>query len=304
MKLNIKLCLLHVAGGSSMMKALKNVVTFFLLLAKQGSSEIAASITKSLTHSNRRDQQTCQSGFTFNTCANCCGYKFASKSDLSNAIGQYFYDKLAGKNSSDMNCWDVSSIHDMSTLFFEFNGRYSNAVYFDEPIGCWDVSSVTTMWSMFAYTHFNQSIGNWDVSKVTDMSGMFYGATKFNQDIGNWDVSKVVNMNGMFYQASSFNQTISNWNVSRVTNMHQMFLLATSFNQAVSNWNVSKVANMYQMFYYATNFNQDLCAWYNKLLSTTVVGSMFLGSGCTNKTAPDFLVMKSFCQACTCNESK
>jgi len=111
-------------------------------------------------------------------------------------------------------------------------------------------------------------------------------------------------MNGMFYQASSFNQTISNWNVSRVTNMHQMFLLATSFNQAVSNWNVSKVANMYQMFYYATNFNQDLCAWYNKLLSTTVVGSMFLGSGCTNKTAPDFLVMKSFCQACTCNESK
>jgi surface protein len=119
---------------------------------------------------------TCPAGFTFNTCANCCGYKFTTKDDLRGA--EYNYPGNQG-TFGEMKCWDVSSITDMSSLF-----SYSQL---NEPIGCWNVGSVTTMFGMFASaTNFNQPIENWNVGSVTNMYGKFYNAIKFNQDLCPW----------------------------------------------------------------------------------------------------------------------
>ncbi len=181
-------------------------------------------------------------------------------------------------------------------------------------IGNWDVSSVTDMSNMFYYaTSFNGNISLWDVSNVTDMSSMFRGASSFNGDISGWDVSSVTNMSSMFKNASSFNQDISGWNVSNVIDMIGMFLnpqslsdenkcainesFSTNLNwpynwssycqtlinndnihQAVdewiadsvsaeanyghiSNWDVSNVTNMNNLFQGAVNFNSDISLW-------------------------------------------
>ena len=139
-------------------------------------------------------------------------------------------DKIHG-----MNDWDVSSVTDMSYMFY-------GASLFNQDIGNWDVSSVTDLGGMFNRApSFNQDIGNWDVSSVTDMSYMFYNTSLFNQDIGNWDVSSVTDMTAMFHSASSFNQDIGNWDVSSVTGNGGMFYDPSLFNQDIGNWDVSSV---------------------------------------------------------------
>jgi surface protein len=269
---------------------------------------------KELSHSSRRDlQQTCASGFTYNACVGCCGYKFTTKTALQDAVNGYPGNLGA---YGVMNCWDVSSITDMSYLF-SYNSlnepigcwnvasvttmydMFDGATDFNQPIGNWNVSSVTDMEYMFFYApNFNQPIGNWNVGSVTDMELMFYGATNFNQPIGNWNVDSVIDMYGMFEYATNFNQPIGNWNVSSVTDMGYMFYNAPNFNQPIGNWNVGSVTNIGYMFYNATNFNQDLCLWYKKLPSTTTVTNIFDGTSCPNKAIPDFQAKASFCQAC------
>jgi surface protein len=227
---------------------------------------------QSISSSVNRNLQTCTSpGFTFNACANCCGYKFANDLQvLESAVSGYPNNQ---GTYGEMNCWDVSDITDM-------HGLFDSKDSFDEPIGCWDVS------------------------KVTDMKYMFKGATKFNQTIGNWDVSKVTDMSIMFSYATSFNQPLGNWDVSIVYDMFGMFWGATNFNQAIGNWNISKVTEMSHMFFEATNLNQDLCAWYNHMQNTTNVYNMLFRSGCTHPDDPNLSTKSFFCQTCNCSEGK
>jgi surface protein len=118
-----------------------------------------------------------------------------------------------------------------------------------------DVSSVTDMSLLFFDSPFNGSIDQWDVSNVTDMGYMFHNATAFNQPIGSWDVSKVADMGSMFSSAAAFNQPIDKWNVSKALSMRGMFSGATSFNQVLGRWDVSKVHDVRLMFYKALNFS-------------------------------------------------
>ncbi len=54
----------------------------------------------------------CMEGFTFNSCASCCGFKFSTRGDLITAVNDYDVS-LYGQ----MKCWDVSSITDLTNLF-------------------------------------------------------------------------------------------------------------------------------------------------------------------------------------------
>jgi surface protein len=276
-------------------------VKFLLLVPKLASSFAAPSNDKEISHSSRRDLQvTCTGGLVLNACANCCGYQFTTREDLQDAVNAYSQDKTTADNTyGEINCWDVSSITDMSILFY--------LSPLNEPIECWNVGSVTDMTSMFYdATNFNQPIGNWNVGSVTNMYAMFAYATNFNQSIGNWNVGSVTDMASMFDGATNFNQPIGNWNVGSVTNMYNMFYGATNFNQPIGNWTVGSVTNMGSMFFGATKFNQDLCSWYNKLPSTTTFTDyydepIFDGTSCPNKAIPDLQVKASFCRTCQTN---
>jgi surface protein len=88
-------------------------------------------------------------------------------------------------------------------------------------------------------TFFNQPIGNWNTSNVTRMggfnAGLFRNATSFNQDISNWDVSNVTSMEQIFDGATSFNQDIGSWNVSNVTNFNSFMGGKTAANYSATN---------------------------------------------------------------------
>merc|ERR1712238_360161 len=74
--------------------------------------------------------------------------------------------------NGDVSTWDVSSVKDMSAMFYE-------ATEFNSDVSDWVVSSVKNMGAMFG----NAKELNGDVSSVKDMSGMFYGASEFNQQM-------------------------------------------------------------------------------------------------------------------------
>ncbi|MFW9963828.1 MAG: BspA family leucine-rich repeat surface protein, partial [Candidatus Sifarchaeia archaeon] len=183
------------------------------------------------------------------TSGNMNGWDVSSVTNMSEMFyGAYTFNQ-------DISDWDVSSVIDMSWMFYD-------ALAFNQDISAWDVSSVTDMsWMFYQAYAFNQDISAWDVSSVTDMSYMFFYAYVFNQDISAWDVSSVTDMSWMFYQAYAFNQDISAWDVSSVTAMSGMFYGALAFNQDISAWDVSSVTAMSGMFYYALAFNQDISAW-------------------------------------------
>lgn len=159
------------------------------------------------------------------------------------------------KGTNEFSLWDVSSITDMSTMFYGTD--------FDQPIGTWNVSQVSDMNNMFGESAFNQNIGDWNVGNITNMEAMFSFATEFNQDISTWNVSNVESMATMFEAAGSFNQPIGIWNVSKVTNMYGMFAVVNSFDQDLGAWNVGYVENMNNMFYASLSMSQDN---YDKLL--------------------------------------
>lgn len=159
------------------------------------------------------------------------------------------------KGNSSFNNWDVSSVEDMSNMFYacrEFNQNINN----------WNTSNVTNFSFMFNFAEaFNQPLNNWNTAKVTDMSYMFYGASNFNQNIDSWNTANVTNMKSMFTSAIAFNQPLNSWDMSKVTDISSMFNLATSFNQPLNSWNTQSVTNMNSTFSLTEAFNQNINSW-------------------------------------------
>ena len=156
--------------------------------------------------------------------------------------------------TANLGTWDVSNVLNMESLFEGVAIPFSN-------LGSWNVSSVTNMSSMFKDVGIAPAnIGTWNVSNVTNMSEMFANAG-FNANINAWDVSNVSNMSNMFKGTVLFNKDLGSWDVSSVTDMTGMFNDAIAFNQDLGTWNVSGVTDMSRMFYGATAFNQDIGSW-------------------------------------------
>ena len=170
---------------------------------------------------------------------------------------------------------NLSAVTNMSRMFY-------NATSFNGDISSWDVSSVADMSWMFYLSRFNGDISSWDVSSVTDMNGMFW-KSDFNGDISSWDVSSVTGMSVMFSDAQSFNGDLSTWDVSSVTDMHGMFA-GSPFTGDLSTWDVSSVTDMSRMFVKSTfngthmfsmfsstaSFDQNLGNWYITIDNTSI----------------------------------
>ncbi len=156
---------------------------------------------------------------------------------------------------SNMNRWDVSTVNDMSALFF-------GAKKFNKKIGKWNVKNVDDMSSIFfEASNFNRNIGDWNTGNVNSLTSAFKDAKSFNQDIGEWDVSSVSRMDKMFSGAESFNKSLKEWDTSNVKNMEEAFSYADNFNKDISKWDVSSVKSMERMFWHAERFNKDISSW-------------------------------------------
>ena len=301
------------------MKRLTQVLWAVNLLFSRQCKSITISHDSARKKTRRPLQITCtDTNLTSNSCCGGCGFIFDTKNKLEEAVRKIASDPATViQTYGSVNCWDVSSITDMSYLFYEFHS-------FNEPIGCWNVSKVTNMGNMFfkaksfnqpihtwnisrvSYmerafalaTSFDQPLDTWDTKSVVYMGHMFEEAANFNQPIGSWDVSNVTNMEAMFTNAPKFNQPIGAWNMSRVTSTTYMFFHALSFDQPLAAWDVSKVTTMSLMFGGATRFNQDLCPWYELLGENTTVEKMLHSTNCTDLSDPDLDTKLSFCQIC------
>jgi hypothetical protein len=156
---------------------------------------------------------------------------------------------------SNIGTWDVSTITDMSYMFY-------NATNFNDPIGAWDVSNVKYFTGMFEGARlFNQPLDTWQTSSAVWLGGMFAGASSFNQPLNSWTTDSVVGLREMFKWDTSFNQPLDNWNTSNVVYFDGVFAGASHFNQPLGAWNTNKAGSMASMFNGATTFNQALDMW-------------------------------------------
>ncbi len=210
--------------------------------------------------------------------------------------------------SGSFSKWDVSSVTNMTNMFFGcFNFLGNGIEYWDvgnctnfyqiffavhdleAPIGVWDMSSATNIGGMFrSNNRFNQDIDAWDVSNVQQFSHVFAGANSFTQDLPSWDMSSATTCHAMF--SSKYNGDITTWTfTSTIKDMSWMFASNTTFNQDISKWNVASVTNMSNMLGNASSFDQDLTGW--NIGSVTNMATMLNNCGMSQANYDAFLIM-------------
>ncbi|MDY3133173.1 MAG: BspA family leucine-rich repeat surface protein, partial [Campylobacter lanienae] len=162
-----------------------------------------------------------------------------------------------------LNSWDVSSVANMSVMFFScdnFNQPLNNwrdkpsQKLIDKlPLRCFIERKIVNnktryypktkdeLRSLVVAESLN--LGDIDISAITDMSELFYesGREDFS-GIESWDVSSVTNMSWMFAGCENFNQLLDNWDVSSVTDMRGMF-----YGCEINDENKPKFTNIYDL---------------------------------------------------------
>ena len=156
---------------------------------------------------------------------------------------------------SSIKKWNVSSVEDMSGLFFDDINIKSL-----EGIEGWDISNVINMSEMFSGERNKQmqieslnELRKWNTSKLENMSSMFACNTKLEtlEGLENWDTSNIKNMRRLFDYNLNLKDAlaIKNWNTSNVTNLECMFQHTYKLEKIdVSNWNTSNVIYMNHLF--------------------------------------------------------
>ncbi len=220
-------------------------------------------------------------GYSDGTGFPCIAFKESVDADKILTIEQWGNIKWDSMNGAFEGCVNLdcvaSDTPDLSKQGIDLSAMFlgCSKLVGTKAFNNWDVSKVAKFQGTFSGAKlFNQPIGNWTVSGANFMAGMFDGAETFNQDLSNWNVSNVINMAMMFRGATAFNQNLSSWNISKVTMLNEMFKNATSFNNGDPGnngarpltWTMKDGANItsgsfWNLFESATAFNQDISSW-------------------------------------------
>jgi len=222
-------------------------------------------------------------------------------------LGAMFLGAEALGGAGSFATWDVSSVTDMTNMFF---GCF---VFTGMGIESWDVSNCTNFTQMFFAAHImSAGIGSWNMSSATNIGGMFRSANNFNVDVNAWDVSNVTTFNHCFNN-TSMTYDLDNWDMSSAVTIHAMFGSSNyngditgwtfgpniqdvswifagngTFNRDISGWAVGPATNFSNMFSNSSSFNQDLTGW--DLTSATNLTTMLNNCGMSTANYDAFLV--------------
>ena len=160
---------------------------------------------------------------------------------------------------------DAPDLSNVTSLFDAF--RACRAIG-SPDLSNWDVSTVTNMSGVFFFTNFNGNVTTWDVGSVTDFS-LAFAQTSINQDITGWNIGERVTGNiimaQMFAFAKSFDQDISVWDMSKVSDALQMLRSTDSFDYDLGGWDISSIAYMTDFLngagLSAENYDSTLIGW-------------------------------------------
>ncbi len=81
---------------------------------------------------------SCSKNEVYSDCCNGCGHFFTSSEELKMAVEDFRSNSSsATQEYGFMNCWDVSSITDMTKIFYREEAENSEDAI-NEPIQCWN----------------------------------------------------------------------------------------------------------------------------------------------------------------------
>ena len=157
------------------------------------------------------------------------------------------------------NCFDTSSVTDMSLMF------QNCASLTSLDVSSFDTSNVTHMIFMFNLCESLTSLdlSGFDTSSVTGMSVMFQNCASLTSlDLSGFDTSNVTKMAGMFSNCKDLTSLdLSGFDTSNVADMSNMFRSCTSLtNLNLSSFDASAVTKMDSMFYGCDNLPDIICS--------------------------------------------
>ena len=211
------------------------------------------------------------------------------------------------------NCFDTSSVTDMSAMFidctsltsldlsdFDTSSVTDMSAMFDHctdltslDLSGFDTSSVTNMGAMFqkCASLTSLDVSSFDTSNVTDMFFMFNICESLTSlDLASFDTSNVIDMSYMFASCERLTGLdLSGFDTSNVTNMAGMFSNCIDLTSLdLTGFDTSNVADMSNMFRYCTSLtNLNLSGF--DASAVTKMDSMF--NDCDN--LPDIICSDS-----------
>ena len=211
------------------------------------------------------------------------------------------------------NCFDTSSVTDMSAMFidctsltsldlsdFDTSSVTDMSAMFDHctdltslDLSGFDTSSVTKMGAMFqkCASLTSLDVSSFDTSNVTDMFFMFNICESLTSlDLASFDTSNVIDMSYMFASCRRLTDLdLSGFDTSNVTNMAGMFSNCKDLTSLdLSGFDTSNVTSMHDMFRSCTSLtNLNLSSF--DASAVTKMDSMFYG--CDN--LPDIICSDS-----------
>ena len=169
------------------------------------------------------------------------------------------FDHCTSLTSLDLSGFDTSSVTDMGAMF------QNCASLTSLDVSSFDTSNVTDMFFMFDLCESLTSLdlAGFDTSNVIDMDAMFANCERLTDlDLSGFDTSNVTSMDYMFSNCEDLTSLdLSGFDTSNVADMSNMFRSCTSLtNLNLSSFDASAVTKMDSMFYGCDNLPDIICS--------------------------------------------